>query len=325
VIEQLLKRRLIFCGGKGGVGKTTLSAALAVRAARQGRRTRLISTDPAHSLSDLLEQPLGPEPTRTHWGFDACELDPEQLADQYLARTSQNLRDYVRPRLYDEIDRQMGQARGAPGTLDAAFLEHLAGLIRRDDESDLLIFDTAPTGHTLHLLSLPETMAAWTDGLLGRFEESQKMSDRLRGVLPGRDESASDQRRARLAQVLNERKRLFRLARERLTNADHTAFVLVMIPERLSVLETARAMDTLTDYGIPVGGLIINQILPASSSDEFLSARRGVQEAHLEEIARRFAGQPMLEVPLWPQEILSSQGLEGLADQLATRSAKHSS
>ncbi len=316
MLEALLKRHLIFCGGKGGVGKTTLSAALAVLAARRGRKTRLVSTDPAHSLSDLLEQPLGPEPTRTHWGFEACELDPEHLADQYLARTTQHLRDYVRPNLYDEIDRQMAQARNAPGAMDAAFLEHLAGLISRDDETDLLIFDTAPTGHTLHLLSLPETMAAWTDGLLGRFEASRKMSEQLRGMLPGQDESAIEQRRAHLAHVLNERRQLFRLARERLTNADHTAFVLVMTPERLSVLETARAMDTLTDHGIPVGGLIINQILPASSSDEFLSARRGVQETHLEEIGQRFAGHPMLEVPLWPQEILSIRGLEALANQL---------
>ena len=316
MLEALLKRHLIFCGGKGGVGKTTLSAALAVLAARRGRRTRLVSTDPAHSLSDLLEQPLGPEPTRTHWGFDACELDPEQLTDQYLARTTQHLRDYVRPHLYDEIDRQMARARGAPGAMDATFLEHLAGLISRNDETELLIFDTAPTGHTLHLLSLPETMAAWTEGLLGRFEQSRDLSERLRGILPGRDESATDQRRARLGQVLNERKRLFGLARERLTDADHTAFVLVMIPERLSVLETTRAMDTLTDHGIPVGGLIVNQILPASSSDEFLSARRDVQEAHLEEISQRFAGQPMLDVPLWPQEILSSRGLEALANQL---------
>ena len=316
MLEQLLQRRLIFCGGKGGVGKTTLSAALALLAVRRGRRTRLVSTDPAHSLSDLLEQPLGPEPTRTRWGFTACELDPDRLADQYLARTTQRLRDYVHPRLYDEVDRQMDQARNAPGALDAAFLEHLADLITRHDDAELLIFDTAPTGHTLHLLSLPETMAAWTDGLLGRFEQSRNLSQRLRGLLPGQEESASEQRRARLAQVLQERRQLFRLARQRLTNADHTAFVLVMIPERLSVLETGRAMNTLIDHGIPLGGIIINQILPASSSDEFLTARRRVQDAHLREISQCFAGQPRLEVPLWPGEIESGQGLEALADQI---------
>ncbi|TVS11261.1 MAG: ArsA family ATPase [Wenzhouxiangella sp.] len=313
-MEQLLQRRVIFCGGKGGVGKTTVAAALALLATQRGRRVRIVSTDPAHSLGDLLETRLDHRPRRVAAGFEAMEIDPEQAVQTYLDEVAGRLRDYVKPALYGEIDRQMAQARHAPGAMEAALLEQVARMISEPpDEVDLLIFDTAPTGHTLRLLSLPEAMAAWTDGLLGQQRHSEAVGRAFRGLLPGQADTAGDERRAKLARTLEGRRQCFLKARERLVDASHSGFVLVLVPERLPVTETARTLDSLVDFKVPIAGLVINQVLPDQAEGQFLAGRRQVQETHLADIERRFARWPRLHLPLQREDVRIGKGLEHLA------------
>ena len=153
----MLTHPLLFVGGKGGVGKTTTAAALALVAASRGRRCLLVSTDPAHSLADLFGRPIGNRTTELCPSLWALEIDPDRQADEHLATVKARMKRLVHPRSFTEIDRQLDLARLAPGTMEAAMLERVAEIMAlAGTEYDRVIFDTAPTGHTVRLLSLPE-------------------------------------------------------------------------------------------------------------------------------------------------------------------------
>lgn len=287
-------------GGKGGVGKTTCCAAHGVQLADSGHRTLLVSTDPAHSLGDLLEHRLGDtirEVSRNLW---ACELDPDRAAHRYLQEVKSNIRELAPPELVAEATRQVDIALSAPGTMEAALFERLvAVLLENHEHFDYLLFDTAPTGHTLHLLTLPETMQAWVQSLLLRRR-------RTMAFWHGEDRRAAEDRAAMLLQARQQR---FTAARGLLMDPNICAFFLIMNADRLSMLETDRALAHLRAHKVPIGGVIINRLTP-TGEDPFLRQRQAT-EAHYVEAARsRFADLPCLCVPAVAAEI---RGLEGLA------------
>ena len=192
------------------------------------------------------------------------------------------------------------------------------------DRFEQVIFDTAPTGHTVRLLSLPEVMAAWIDGLLGHRERSARLGSALRhlggGRVKGDDlslvESAADHdegsRDAQLNELLQARRRKFVHAREQLLDADVSAFLLVLNPDRLSVLETIKAHNTLIRFSVPVTGLVVNRVLPIDADGTFLSARRRQEARYLDEIDRVFARLPRVTVPLMPDDVHDLETLRRL-------------
>jgi arsenite/tail-anchored protein-transporting ATPase len=182
-------RPVLFVGGKGGVGKTTTAAALGMALAGRGERVLLVSTDPAHSLGDLFQRVIGADETeiwRAGGGapgvLAALELDAEAETERYLDGVRDAMRAFVRPALYPEIERQIALTRHTPGAAEAALMDRMAALLSEGPAHwDRVIFDTAPTGHTLRLLQLPELMAAWTDGLLHQRERSDRLTRILKG------------------------------------------------------------------------------------------------------------------------------------------------
>ena len=322
-LDRLLtEKSLLMVGGKGGVGKTTTASALALRAADQGRQVLLVSTDPAHSLADAFDRPIGNRPTRLAPNLVALELDPDQEVDAYLDRVSAQMRRFAGPDQVRELEKQLRLSRQSPGAQEAALLERIARTIDEDSRDfDLLIFDTAPTGHTLRLLSLPEVMAAWTDGLLRHTEKARTLGKVLGHLTPGKDldsplqdptEHATadlDPRSREVAETLMARQRLFNRTRRQLSDPLHTAFLFVLTPERLPILETARAVATLSDSHIPVAGAIVNRVLADAADSAFFAARLARQQRHMIQLDEAFKGLPRIHLPLLEDDI---QGLDAL-------------
>ena len=184
-MHHLFDRRIIFVGGKGGVGKTTTAGALALMAAESGRATLLVSTDPAHSLGDVFDTRIGNEETSLGRNLSGLEIDPAAEAESHIATVKMSMKSLVAPKMYKEIDRQLELARYSPGTMEAALLERMADLMAEArGRFDLLIFDTAPSGHTIRLLSLPEVLGVWSDGMLGHRDRSRPTGRNFRRVPP---------------------------------------------------------------------------------------------------------------------------------------------
>jgi arsenite/tail-anchored protein-transporting ATPase len=322
---------ITFVGGKGGVGKTTVAAALGLRLAASGQRVLVVSTDPAHSLGDIFDARLGDSATILQPGLHGMEIDAEREVERYLQRVAGHMRDFVQPAMYGEIERQMELTRHAPGAAEAALLDRVATLMesaRR--EYDRVIFDTAPTGHTLRLLALPEIMSAWTDGLIRSRDRADSFGSalqRLRGrdAAPAGDELSmidqvrerpEDARAARIRDVLLERRRTFTRARRLLLDPAATAFLLVLIPEKLPILETAKARDALRRHDLPVAGIIVNRVLPDSAEGDFLAARRVREADYLARIDREFADLPRLRIPMLPGDVADLDALRAVAAHL---------
>lgn len=323
MILDLLQRRILFVGGKGGVGKTTTAAALGLLAADRGQRCLLVSTDPAHSLGDIFAQSIGDQEVLLASGLWGLEIDPDRAAEHYIATVKENLRGLVSPAMYSEIHRQMDLARLAPGTLEAALLERVAELmVTAQEHYDLVIFDTAPTGHTLRLLTLPEIMAAWTDGMLKHQQYSQKLGAVLARMGKshreaedlsnlGSKEPADNPRDAQIREILLTRRRKFHRARRLMLDTHKTAFVLVLIPEKLPILESKKALDVLQRFKVPVAAAVINRILPENVDGAFLQTRRHQEVAYLAEIDSTFASLRRYRLPLLVHDV---QGLATLRE-----------
>jgi arsenite-transporting ATPase len=313
-------RRIIFVGGKGGVGKTTVAAAIALGLADRGRRALVVSTDPAHSLGDVFGVAIGDKPRDLAPRLQGLEIDPDAEVDRYLAEVKQSMRELVQPSMYHEIDRQVELARSSPGSVEAAMLERVSELMIDESATyDAIIFDTAPTGQTLRLLSLPEIMAAWTDGLLRHRERSDEMGafvgrmggktaptaggDDLSHFDRPEEKEAGDPRFARLRDTLLRRRRTFQRARRLLLDVAATGFVLVLIPERLPVLETRRAVDALRRFGVPLVGLVVNRVLPTGPLGDFFEQRREQESRYLEQIRRQLGDLPSVQVPLFGRDV----------------------
>jgi len=324
-------RRVVFVGGKGGVGKTTVSAALALHLADSGRNCLVVSTDPAHSLGDVFNQKIGGRPRELAPGLTGLEIDPDAAVDEYLAGVKQSMRSLVQPGMYHEIDRQVELARSSPGAVEAAMLERVAGLmIAEVGERDALVFDTAPTGQTLRLLTLPEIMAAWTEGLIRHRERSDKLADVVRGLggagrakgddlshFEQEDDAESGDPRFRLVRdKLLERRRVFHKARRMLLDAQSTVFLLVLIPERLPILESAKAIAALEQFGVPLAGLVVNRVLPEGPIGDFLEERREQEKSYLRQIEEEFRHVPQIRVPLFSRDVGGLEPLREVAKYL---------
>lgn len=277
--------KVIFFGGKGGVGKTTLAAATAAGFAAAGERTLLVSTDPAHSLSDLLDMSLGDVAIEVAPHLHVRELDPEQARSAYLAQVKENMRRFAAPEFLREAERQVELSGHHPGVAESALFEALCRQLDEAAQWDRIIIDTAPTGHTLHLLTLPESMRAWTDALLARQAQ-----------LPASVAPEGQERWQKAREILEKRRALFERSARLLRDPAQAGFMVVINDDRLSVREGARANETLLRAQVSVPGVIVNRA----------NAETAQRLPHL---ANAFAGAQLFLIP-WQNP--APQGLAGL-------------
>jgi arsenite-transporting ATPase len=306
-----MNRPFTFFGGKGGTGKTTCAAAYAAMLARRGRKTLLVSTDPAHSLSDIVEASLSSavRPIRENlWGI---EIDAAEEAKRYIGEIQDKMLAIVSPVIVDEIKQQMEIAYTSPGSEEAATFDKFVELMDAlGNPYEAIVFDTAPTGHTLRLLSLPEILGAWIENLIAKRRKSLALFE-----MAGKFDKDLMKRATEdpVIASLTRRQKRFEKSRAYLTDAGASAFFFVLNAERMPILETARAVELLEKFGIAVGGLVVNRVIPPEAG-EFFAARLAAQEEYLREIERRFKGREILRLPLLRTDVKGMEQVGAVAD-----------
>jgi arsenite-transporting ATPase len=311
LLNPLLLREVVFFGGKGGVGKTTCSSAFALAASRRGKRVLLVSTDPAHSTSDIFGSRIGDTERRLAPGLSAMEIDSSREAARYVAGVKHEVGRMFSPGVLRQARRQIDMAAASPGLAEVALLERMIDLIvDRESAYDLIVFDTAPSGHTLQLLRMPDAMTTWIRALV-----------KHRRALLEIDHGADDQGGAPISDdpiivALERRQRRLTLLHERVTDRMRTAFVLVTIPERLAIEETARAAELLDDIGVNIGALVVNRLLPDGLEGEFYASRKAQEAAYCSEIERRFPKLPRVDVGQLPRDVYGMEPLARISAQL---------
>ncbi|MGM0606470.1 MAG: ArsA family ATPase [Halobacteriota archaeon] len=334
----------VLYGGKGGVGKTTMAAATALSSAAGGASTLVVSTDPAHSLSDTLGVAIPPTPQRVHEELPlwAAEIDPEAAMDEGLLGAGGDplggMGDFgeeLGPMgdLFggaDEFEEgvdDVGALLGGsmPGADEAAAMRQLLEYLD-DPRFDRVVVDTAPTGHTLRLLQLPELM----DSMIGRVvrlrQRFQGMMDGLKGMFGGGQTGDGDP----MAELDELRDRIERL-RAVLSDPEKTDFRVVMIPEEMSVVESERLVARLAEFDIPVQTLVVNRVMedlanvtdaeidaewvvtPNLEACEFCQRRWQVQQNALRRASDLYRGREVKRVPLLAEEVRGEEALRVVA------------
>jgi arsenite-transporting ATPase len=310
LLKGLIDRQVVFFGGKGGVGKTTCSAAFALSASRHRRKVLLVSTDPAHSTSDIFECRIGSGRTLAK-GLSALEIDAEAEATRYIGDVKRDIARMFSANVVRQAHRQIEMAAASPGLAEVALLDRMIDLVvDRARDYDLIVFDTAPTGHTLQLLRMPDAMTAWIQALVRHRRAVVEIDT---GAEQTRDSAAAAD--PVLAALERRHERISRL-RSTIMDRAMTSFALVTIPERLAIEETARAEELLSDTGVDVGALLVNRVLPENLEGDFYQSRKAQERAYLTEIERRFPRLRKVYIRQLPRDVYGIQSLERISDQL---------
>jgi arsenite/tail-anchored protein-transporting ATPase len=302
--------RIILYTGKGGVGKTSVAAATARRCAAAGLRTVVLSTDPAHSLSDSLCAPLGAEPTRVSERLYGQEVQAQREMEAH----------------WGAVQRWLGQVLADRGVMDVAAeeltvppgMDELFSLlqIKRHHASgdyDAIIVDCAPTGETLRLLSFPEIARWWLEKIFP-WERRVVAAARpwartlLDLELPGEEVFADVHRLVGNLIAMNE------ILRDRAT----ATIRLVMNPDRMVIVEAQRTFTYLNLYGYLTDAVIVNRVFPDAVGDGYFGAWRERQQEHLQLVAEGFAPVPVLTARYFEQEVIGDEMLDRLAADLFT-------
>ncbi|SNZ17231.1 arsenite efflux ATP-binding protein ArsA [Natronoarchaeum philippinense] len=306
--------RHVFYGGKGGVGKTTCAAATALGYAERGEETLVVSTDPAHSLADSLEATVESDPREVQPGLWAAEVDPDERAEKYRGAFEELFDDLSTLGLglgEDDIDALL-DAGLAPGGDEVAALDLLTEY-EADDRFDRVVFDTAPTGHALRLLELPDVLSKGAETASGVRKRVKRMSDSVRSTFvpgyyyaSGGDDDRFDDIAARMAR-----------AGAVVRDPDRTEFRVVTIPETMAVHETRRLVERLDDLSIPVTAVVINRVLEEIDEDcARCRSRRERQQHAVAEIRARFSDYDVVQLPELDAEARGHDTLAALAGRL---------
>jgi arsenite-transporting ATPase len=293
--------KYLFFGGKGGVGKTAMAGATALWLGEQGWRTLLASTNPVHSLSGLLGQDVSRQHTavadaRNLWAY---EIDTRDTIERSKKEIREKIQWFLKfADISTKADDFVESATMNPAFEESAMFENMVELMFKN-EYDAYVFDTAPTANARRLLGMSKVYSLWVEKMLKSREEARSLREMLSFTKKKQEDPLLDY-------LLQFRDRMGH-ARQLLTDAEKTAFFFVTLPEALPIAVITRFIGWFHEFGIPVGGVVVNMVLDrqALGADvpEFVANRVQMQDDHMRTIWEKFDGNVRAIVPLFEQEV----------------------
>lgn len=311
-LKNLIKRKknpeYYFFSGKGGVGKTSIAAATALSFSKIGKKVLIISTDPAHSLSDSFDKNIGGEIKKLGKNLFAVEIDPQKAMAEYKERLMPQLEKFEQLKGLG-LENTFDMASMSPGIDEVAAFEKFLHYMH-SKEYDVIIFDTAPTGHALRFLSLPQALDSWVGKMIKLRMKFSGIVNMVKKFLPFGEEKKEEDFGVKQLDDMKER---IEEAKKILSNPEKTHFWLVSIAEMMSIFETERAIKTLGSYDIKVSGVIVNQLIEKPGCD-FCKSRKKMQDKNLKQVYEKFKNMKIKKIPLFKGEIRGFKSLEKLGN-----------
>jgi arsenite-transporting ATPase len=316
IFDEHPERRYVMFGGKGGLGKTTFSAASAYWLAKQGYKVLVFSVDPQASLSDIFQQDI--------FGKGAVEIVPNLYAQEIDA--DQRIREYqdeIRAKILDmyglqevpeEIENYIQAAAAEPAMEESAIFDAVVDIVV-SAEYDYYIYDLVPLGHALYYLSMASVYDEWIDKITGLRAEMEEYSQ-VAAVMQ-RDKETEEDAILRELQYIKER---INKSSGILTDRERTAFFFVVIPEEMAILDTKKAAGLFAKYSVPLSGYIVNRVIPESLAQQqipdYLRHRLDMQKGHLSTISRELGDEVLAYIPEFERDITGLTMIEKMANEM---------
>ena len=318
VFESQPERRYIMFGGKGGLGKTTLSATCAFWLASHGKRVLLFSVDPQASLSDIFQRDIfgkGPVPIMENlW---AEEVDADRRIREYQDEIRKKILDmYGFDRVPEEIDNYISAASAEPAMEESAIFDAVVDIIVQGDY-DYYIYDMVPLGHALYYLSMAKVYDEWINKIT-KLRQEMGHYDQVAATMRRQETVEED----KILEELQYIKNRINASSQILTDKRRTAFFFVLVPEEMIILDTRKAAELFSRFDVPISGYVVNRVLPPElrqdNIPQYLKNRIVMQEKYLGEIQTTLGGQVLAYVPEMERDITGLPMIERLANRLFT-------
>jgi arsenite-transporting ATPase len=313
VFEKNPERRYIMFGGKGGLGKTTFSAATAYWLAKQGYKVLVFSVDPQASLSDIFKQDIfGKGAVEIIPNLFAQEIDADRRIKDYQEEIRQKIREmYGMDGIPDEIENYIQAAAAEPAMEESAIFDEVVDIVV-GGEYDYYIYDLVPLGHALYYLSMASVYDEWIDKITALRQEMAEY-DKVAAIMQRKKETEED----KILMELQEIKYRINTSSSILTDKAKTAFFFVVIPEEMIILDTQKAAGLFEKFNVPLCGYIVNRVIPANLASQdipdYLRYQMEMQQKYLRKIQQTFGDQVLTCVPEFERDITGLEMIERMA------------
>jgi arsenite-transporting ATPase len=314
-LEEHPTLKYTFFGGKGGVGKTVLAGATALWFAQQGKNTLLASTNPVHSLTSMLDQDVYGKPTPVNGvtNLKAYEIDTRETIERSKKEIREKISWFLKfADIKTKADEFVESATMNPAFEESAMFENMIDLMI-DDKYDVYVFDTAPTANARRLLGMSSVYSMWVNKMLKSREEAKSLRELLSYS------RKKEEKDPLMEYLINLRERMGQ-AKDLLTDPALTAFFFVTLPEALPIAVITRFINWFNEFGIPVGGVVVNMLIDEASVTEdapdFVKNRVSMQADYMDEIWKTFDGDVRAIIPLFEDEVRGVKMLQRTANEL---------
>jgi arsenite-transporting ATPase len=310
------ERRYVMFGGKGGLGKTTFSAATAFWLAGQGNKVLVFSVDPQASLSDIFQQDIfGKGAVKIIDNLWAQEIDADQHIQEYQDEIRQKIKDmYGMDQVPDEIEDYITAASAEPAMEESAIFDSVVDIVNQGDY-DYYIYDLVPLGHALYYLSMAKVYDEWITKVTRLREEMAEQEEFVARVR--REEQVEEDQ---ILGELHDIRERIRTASGILTDREKTAFFFVVVPEEMIIVDTRKAAELFAKFNVPIGGFVVNRILPEELLNEevpgYLKNRIEMQRKYLKKIRETFGEDILAQIPEMERDVSGLDMIEKVAERM---------